>query len=211
MANTQSISTRAILYGFLSRLHTYPLDVGVLNIVAELSLGGSASLRAGLEQMQSAIKGAEDKTDLLKGLQLEATRLFEGPGQPVAPPFGSFYLNGKRLMGPEAAEVRKAYLAAGVWPDADKQLPPDHIAVELGFMSALAQNHSDITWTVSGAFLKNHLITWVPTWRNDVVAAKPHPFYQGLLHLTMAILEMDQEWLAETQPVSVTEELNALE
>lgn len=114
-------------------------------------------------------------------------------------------------MGPEASAVRKAYLDAEMLPEQNKHLPPDHIALELGFMSALAQADTKAARDTAREFLNNHLLTWVPRWRHDVLAAKPHTFYRGLVNLTLASLEADQHWLGEIQHEIAPESSGALE
>lgn len=206
MIHAEFLSERAALYSLLSRLFTYPLEPGVLSLVAGLSVqessaeGGQAVMES-LTMMQKPVLEAEDLSILLEALNREATRLFEGPGQPVAPPYGSFYLNGKRLMGPEAIAVRKAYLDAQMLPDPESRQPPDHLALELGFLAALANTLADETISHLRRFIADHLLSWIPVWKDDVMVAKPHPFFRGLVNFTQASLEDDLAWLDENDPL----------
>ena len=206
MTHAEFLSERSVLYILLSRLFTYPLEPGVLCVIAGLSVQESPAETGqafvdSLRMIQKPVLDAENLNVLVEGLNQEATRLFEGPGQPVAPPYGSYYLNGKRLMGPEAIEVRKAYLAAQMLPDQDGQQPPDHLALELSFLAALANAQTEDTIGDLRGFIANHILSWLPTWREDVMAARPHPFFAGLVTFTLVSLEEDLAWLDEHNPM----------
>lgn len=201
MGSKQSLSDRVVLYRLLSRLLAYPFDADVVTFVAGLSLDESsastgAALKAALIQMQEAVRNSPDLVMLVEQLNWEATRLFEGPGQPAAPPYGSYYVD-RRLMGPEAVCVRNAYLASLLLPEQDGFLPPDHLALELGFMGALARDESLQSLKASREFLSGHLLNWLPTWREDVLKVRPHPFFAGLVNFIQFVLEGDLAWLNE--------------
>ncbi len=101
-------------------------------------------------------------------------------------------------MGSEAVDVRRAYLAAQLLPDQGGLMPPDHIALELGFIAALAGSESPEALASARDFLVQHLLSWIPMWCDDVARAKPHPFYAGLVALTQAALASDLVWLNGT-------------
>jgi TorA maturation chaperone TorD len=200
-----ALDARAALYALLSRLFTYPLDAAVLHQVLALQVEGEEhvppdvpSPGQALGAMKRAIGENADPAALVDELNLEATRLFEGPGKPAAPPFGSYYRNGGQLMGPEAIAVRKAYLAERLMPQ-DSHVPHDHLLLELGFMAALARLAFDKKveepLLASRRFLAEHMLSWLPYWRRNLEAAEPHPFYAGLGDFTLAVLEQDLEWL----------------
>ncbi|HET97915.1 MAG TPA: molecular chaperone TorD, partial [Desulfurivibrio alkaliphilus] len=67
-------------------------------------------------------------------LRDDYTRLFLGPGPLVAVPYGSFYLDGGRTMGPTTLEAQQHYRAVGLKPGGKFKQPPDFIATELEFM-----------------------------------------------------------------------------
>ena len=191
------LHARAPLYDLLARLYTYPLDDAALEAIVALRLeNASTALSDALAVMQARIAAAPDRAAFVGALNVEATRLFEGPGQPAAPPFASFYLNDRQLMGPAALAVRRAYLSRNVRPRDDGRVPPDHLALELGFMAHLAREGA---WVESAEFLGEHVLTWFPRWNAAVVAATAHPFFVGLVNLTHALLQTDAAWLREIQ------------
>ena len=68
-------------------------------------------------------------------LAVAHAKLFVGPFELQAPPYGSLYLESpKRLMGDSTMEVLKMYQRAGLDLSGDFQDAPDHIAAELEFM-----------------------------------------------------------------------------
>lgn len=189
------LHARAPLYDLLARLYTYPLDDAALEAIVALRLeNASTALSDALAVMQARIAAAPDRAAFVGALNVEATRLFEGPGQPAAPPFASFYLNDRQLMGPAALAVRRAYLSRNLRPRDDGRVPPDHLALELGFMALMAREDTAHGLTDSAVFLREHLLTWVPRWSAAVVAASAHPFFVGLANLTCAVLESDAQW-----------------
>lgn len=211
MDSREFLSDRAPLYALLARLFSYPLAADVLTAVTRLALDDEVlepGLSAALTQMKVALSG--DWSATLETLNREATRLFEGPGQPVAPPFGSFYLNGRRLMGPEAIAVRQAYLATQLLPNLDGHLPPDHLSLELGFLAALAQGGPSNALAFR-EFLAEHVLNWLPKWRADVQAAKAHPFFIGLVAFTLGVLTADRNWLIDNDSLFAPELCGAVE
>lgn len=197
---------RALLYAVLSRLASYPVTPDLLKVIGELGLpepeGGAAADE--LRRMQDAVTALGGADDAPEFLNREATRLFEGPGQPLAPPFGSFYLNGGIMMGPEAAAVRGAYLDAGFLPDSSVHLPPDHLSLEFGFLAALAGRATngsspDADAAVSAwlDFVAGHLAPWLAPWQVDLLRAEAHPFYLGLAGFMSEILAADLAWFDE--------------
>ena len=68
-------------------------------------------------------------------LKVEYARLFVGPYELKAPPYGSVYLDGeRRVMGNSTMEAIRLYEEAGLVIDQGFKELPDHIAVELEFM-----------------------------------------------------------------------------
>jgi TorA maturation chaperone TorD len=76
----------------------------------------------------------------LEALWEQYIPLFEA-GDIEASPYASVYFSDKGLiLGKEAEEVRRFYLACGYDMGAENQELPDHIAVELEFLALLARD-----------------------------------------------------------------------
>jgi TorA maturation chaperone TorD len=85
-----------------------------------------------------ACRGMELANNSQEELLQEYAALFLGPFNIPAQPYGSVYLDqGRQLMGDSTMAVKKIYGEAGVQHDIEG--PPDHIAIELEFMSFLEQ------------------------------------------------------------------------
>jgi len=211
------LETRAGLYALLHRLYTYPLTETVLEEITALRLeeegaerAPSSSMLKGLTTVQARWKERGDQDGFLEELNVEYTRLFEGPGMPVAPPYASYYLNKGRLVGEETMRVRAFYLQWEVLPDPEVlggRIPEDHIALEMGFMAylnqvalkALKEGETLLASTAlanQGEFLEKHLLSWVPSFCRQVLQNTREPLFQGLALFTQGYLEKDYNWLS---------------
>lgn len=120
---------------------------------------------------------------------VEYARIFLGPGPAEAPLYESLYRNPSgQVMGEPAIRALAAYREAGLDPAFEPPELPDHIAVELEFMSALcaaevearsAGNHEVTTACIhrEAAFLEAHLSRWVPAFcaRLRATGVAPYP------------------------------------
>ena len=86
----------------------------------------------------SAFAAEMGKVFLISGevdLNVDYARLFVGPNELLAPPYGSVYLDGeRRVMGDSTMEVIKMYEEQGLSIDKEFRNLPDHITAELEFM-----------------------------------------------------------------------------
>ena len=138
-------------------------------------------------------------TQALCALEVEYNRLFVGPGRPQALPYESAYRTPRgMLMGPAAQGVTQRYAEVGLVLAPDRHDLPDHVATELGFMAYLAmqeakaQDRDAQVWiNRERAFLKDHLMAWLPHFCREVQQASRHPFYTALADLTLAFTSID--------------------
>jgi len=190
----QILAERAGLYSLLRALYTYPLTDKLLDDVAGLALPPDSPLCDSLMQMQSGLKNID-------ALNVEMTRLLEGPGRTPSPPFASYYLNNKQLMGPCAMLARQTYLEWRVYPDSKQQLPDDHLAQEMGFMAHLAQlalsSETDRPQALAASyrFLTEQIVPWLPHFSNALMQASDDPFFVGLVKFTQTAIQSDLDWL----------------
>jgi TorA maturation chaperone TorD/NAD-dependent dihydropyrimidine dehydrogenase PreA subunit len=141
------------------------------------------------------------------GLEQEFTRLFLGPGRPVAHPYESIYREG-RTMGDATLDVRARLASAGLTPR--RQTLPDHVGIELAFMAHLTASEA-LAWETADedrargyliqqeSFLRDHLTAWLPQFCNRMLAGRPHVYYANLAHRAEAFVTHDcgqvQTWL----------------
>ncbi len=125
-------------------------------------------------------------------LRVEYAKLFVGPNELLAPPYGSVYLDeGQRVMGDTTMEVGRMYEEAGLSLQEDIKQPPDHISLELEFMYYLihkerqALNEKDFTGAErlrdkQRFFHDKFLATWVPDFSDRIKDNTQNQFYSSL-------------------------------
>lgn len=155
------------------------------NLAALLSCCGCDSAAEAARQMLPALS-EQDKDEL----KVEYSRLFVGPFELLAPPYGSVYLEQKRkLMGDSTMAVKKMYQAAGL--SLNEKEAPDHIAFELEFMHYLC--HAEIEAKAQGQdnkaldsarmqaeFMEKLLAPWIPPFCEDIRQGSENSFYSSV-------------------------------
>ena len=146
----------------------------------------------------------ESEQDLL----VDYARLFVGPYELLAPPYGSVYLERKKeVMGESTVAVQRIYEAVGLRVDKDFHELPDHITVELEFMyylvheelRAYGQADCDGVRNILGQqemFLKSHLGAWVLAFTEKVQQGCETSFYRNLARCTSLFVKGDMQYLA---------------
>lgn len=174
----------------------------VLKTICAIGASYTASLATGLQ-----------KNFALDHIKVDYARLFLGPFTMPAAPYGSVYLDGKRqLMGDSTLDVLGRYRRAGLKIASDFSDPPDHIAVELEFMSYLifkaieSSGNSDTAKMVDffetqKYFLEDHLGAWIFEFVDAVVKNAQTAFYLNLAKATAAFLKSDYNTISAV-PVS---------
>ncbi len=122
-------------------------------------------------------------------LSVDHAELFLGPFNLIAAPYGSVYLEKNRqVMGDTTIGVLKIYQEAGL--SVDEKEPPDHVAIELEFMSYLcireaasraagkaADAEKFLGW--QKAFFQSYL-SWLPSLCETIRTGTKSPFYLSL-------------------------------
>ncbi|MCI5145102.1 MAG: molecular chaperone TorD, partial [Candidatus Electrothrix sp. AR3] len=125
-----------------------------------------------------------------EALCIDYARLFIGPFELLAPPYGSVYLEkNKQVMGASTMDVQQAYQQAGL--TLTLQEPPDHIAFELEFLAYLAAlegkalakgepTEQERLAQMKQDFLDTLLAPWIPIFCQKIKDNATQPFYQHL-------------------------------
>jgi putative dimethyl sulfoxide reductase chaperone len=164
--------------------HLAPMGVEVASLANELT----------------AIAQRSDHQELLK----DYAKLFVGPFQLLAPPFGSVYLDEDgRLMGDSTMDAVRFYQLAGLDMAENFKMPPDHVVAELEFLYCLykaemqrMEDYPDQAETFAGLrreFFRQHLGRWGRDFAAKVAANASTDFYRLLGQLTARILELEKE------------------
>lgn len=215
---THILQERVGLYSLLRALYTYPMTTHLLLAVSGLNLPDTSPLADPLAQMRRRIQevtGGNGREQtflprLVERLNVEMTGLLEGPGAPAAPPYASYYLNNGRLMGPEAVAVRRFYAQWQAIPDLGISIPPDHIALEFGFLAYLAQRAAEAesederqaALAASYEFLTRHVRPWLPRFLQALEGAAKDEFFRALAAFTRVAVSEDIRFLTEGLPVA---------
>ncbi|MBE0501835.1 MAG: molecular chaperone TorD family protein, partial [Desulfuromonadales bacterium] len=142
--------------------------------------------------LEAAFKGVG-----LEVLQLDYSRLFLGPFEILAKPYGSVYLDGDKVVMGDSTVNAIAFYRAGEFDIAeDFREMPDHIAVELEFLYLLtfqiaqtseeADRHELIR--LKKKFLIEHLGQWVAPFAEAIRQGGETDFYRQLAQMTQQIV-----------------------
>lgn len=203
---------RASTYGLLARLFQKEVDgeaLAQLQAMRFPAATGNATVDEGYHQLYEYLKTAWD--DSVTELAIDYVRTFVGHGvngYSAAYPFESVYTSSRRLLMQEArAEVlqvlRDNDLKRGSWNEGE-----DHIALELEFMQRMSLRTADALragdedasvdlLATQRAFVRDHLLNWLPLLVTDMRLFSKTLFYQGLGQLALGYVEEDAAILAE--------------
>lgn len=134
-------------------------------------------------------------------LSIEYAKLFVGPFELGAAPYGSVYLDtGKSVMGDSTMKVTKIYEEAGLTIDKSFKELPDHIAVELEFIYFLvyreleelerSQYEKALFYIEKQRdFSNDFFIQWVPPFCEKIKKGTNNRFYQALAECLLSFIE----------------------
>lgn len=176
---------------FLSACFYEPTPLFTEERLFESMLQAARQLDAGLAAQVQRL-GQAFEADELQTLLVDYTRLFLGPADARARPYGSVWLGGDGLLMQDSTmAVLDLYAEAGFDLDDGFRDVPDHIAVELEFLyvltfrERLAREAGDaaLADVVSGLrrrLLGEHLGRWAGPFTTALRAGADTPFYRAL-------------------------------
>lgn len=147
------------------------------------------------------------KEHSLESLKLDYSRLFLGPFEILAKPYGSVYLDGEKIvMGDSTVKVQAMYREGGFEIAEDFREMPDHVAVELEFLYLITFHIAEASEKakrndlirLKKTFLKEHLGNWVGPFAEVVRKGARTDFYLQVADLTEQIVTEDLRELEET-------------
>jgi TorA maturation chaperone TorD len=194
------LQAKAAQYALLAQAFNYPAEelvqrlaggefTEVLEDALEAVLPGNDSLRHALEELKKeyAHSSVQHSVVLLE-LEKDYTRMFFASKPRLAHLFESVYREGK-LLQESTFDIARLYVDAGLQLKEDFRLPPDHIAVELEFVSFLyfkelealnAGNHENAEYAreLQDRVLRDHLRPFAANLAERVVAHARTTFYR---------------------------------
>ncbi|MEA5024877.1 TorA maturation chaperone TorD [Desulfitobacterium sp. LBE] len=189
--DTGTITQAANSYKLLSLLYGFPSEAmeEVLSLLKETLKEHRPDLIPVVSEMEDYLVGITD----FEVLKIEHAKLFVGPFDLLAPPYGSIYIDGqRRLMGDSTIKVLEAYGDAGLKLSDEFKQPPDHIITELEFVYYLIAKYletKDNQWlTMKDTFMDKYLKSWIADFTNRIEENAQSPFYKGLANLTLELV-----------------------
>jgi putative dimethyl sulfoxide reductase chaperone len=191
----QQATAREDLCRFLSACYYEPAPEFAEERLFDSMLAAAQQLDPELAEQARRLGEAFAAEDL-QTLLVDYTRLFLGPVDPRARPYGSSWLGGEgALMEDSTLAVLDLYREGGFEIDEDFRDLPDHVAVELEFLYVLnfRQNQArGLGDTGARAeceqlqqrFLADHLARWIGPFSAAVRAGAETAFYRELAAMT---------------------------
>ena len=149
-----------------------------------------------VDSMQKAMQHYSDEQ-----LKVAYAKLFVGPFALAAAPYGSVYLDeGRRVMGDSTMEVIKWYQQEGLVRSDDCRDLPDHIAIELEFVSFLiykeinalenSDSHAADEYAAKRqSFTQALLCPWVPGFCEKIKEGTDNAFYAALAECASTVIK----------------------
>ena len=206
------LTSKTTLFNLFARAFNYPdrelvesLQRGdftdsLRNALEQLSLG--VSLKEELMALDKEYTGPEKETaTLLLEMERDYTHMFFSSKPRLVYLFESVYNEGK-LLQDSTFQIARLYYDAGIKLIDDFKLPPDHIAVELEFMSylyfsemeAINKNHHEnvkYAQKLQKEVMEKHLAAFGGTLAQKVAEHARTVFYQSMARIFITLLEED--------------------
>jgi TorA maturation chaperone TorD len=138
-------------------------------------------------------------------VSVEYSRLFLGinPERSLPPPYESVWMGEGMVMGASTARVLEAYSEAGVELAPDIKELPDHIGIELGFLSYLCNQEANARkrddtdarirfLCLQDKFLHDHAERWMPRFCLKLEESDRTGFYSGIATMTEEFLKAER-------------------
>ena len=207
------LKNAANYYRFLSRLFYKELDESLIQDLVrtqktiELSDDLDESERLFALGNNKMVRFLERRTpDTLTQSRCDYARVFLGAGQtqenPVSP-FESVYTSEDQLLMQGARDdVYRVFRSEHLALEDEYNMPEDHIAFELQYLSLVAQEVAQAAESQDAAqaeerfeaylsFFENHVANWMTRFCDEAAQLAKTPFYQGLAQCTKAWVLME--------------------
>jgi len=205
--NLERAAARATLYSLLAQALNYP-DRDLVECLCRgdylretlnaLDAFGNTGLKGSLETLRKEYPPDADRESLLMELEKDYTWMcFASKPHRLVYLFESVYNEGK-LYDESTFSIARLYYEAGLKVEEDFRLPPDHIAVELEFMSFLCFKEvegikagdgriADYAVELQKRTLDEHLRRFALTVAGNLGKHAKTAFYQGMAEVMTAL------------------------
>lgn len=154
------------------------------------------------------LKDKYEDQDFLEKIRREYMRLFVGPEKLIAPPWESVYRSKQGLLFQESTlTIREIYHSQGFLPQGYPHVADDSLALELDFMSRMAERSlqalkeerlDDLSacLSVQESFLRVHLLFWVPKLLEKMADSSYRLLYPQMTRILLDFMKKDRELTA---------------
>lgn len=146
--------------------------------------------------LPDALRGLIEHRGPAQQQAVEYVRLFiHGTSNATIHPYESVFTHG-RLMDPEClSDLRRLHGEAGLHPRPEVHLPPDHLGLELEFLSYLvgqaasAPDGEAAHWKgLAEELLRHHLVPFVRRFAGKLLESRPSPYFASAGHALVEAL-----------------------
>ena len=138
-----------------------------------------------------------DKTQCKNKLSEDYFRLFEVNATPLAPAFESVYLKAEELPERDETNESEFYNTYGWESTVRGKVSDDNLGIELLFLTYLIDRYLNLDDDPCRRemrkeirrFIKDHLLSWIPKWNEDVQEHSRTLCYKGIGNLIYACVE----------------------
>ena len=209
------LANRMYVYSLLYKALAREPDAELLELLTAESAGEAFALLGSGEDTLARVPAffAQVRGELNDAFVSEArsefTRLFIGPIRLVAPPWESMYVGKESMLFQESTlAVRRFYQSYGLQPEGYPRVADDSLALELAFMSKMAERactafgedkREELRSALSGAceFLTEHMLVWIPKFLERMKDSPSDVLYPQLCLILSAFLSADRQVLTE--------------
>ncbi len=191
---------RRDLYSFLSSLFYGRVTKDFVNdlVNGEIRLPEDEEINEGLRIMRRFVEERGEIERALIDIEDEFVRLLLGISEKI--PVSKSELFGEGGYGKISLEVEEKMRKLG-YVQINKSLPPDHIAMELDFMSVLIESSLDEDRDIKDClkeqleFLQDEMLSWIPEVLDRI--EEKGEFFKGVAKLTRGFLRLDKKIISE--------------
>lgn len=153
-------------------------------------------------------ESCKDKTLCKSILQEDFNRLFSAPGQPLAPPFKSNYIDTSLAEAPGTDKVTDFYNAYGWIKRTRYNIPDDNLGIELLFLTLLNDKYISLDDEACSSemrneirrFINQHILSWIPDWNDRMQEYAGTLCYKGIATLIYACCEDIYDLMGNPKP-----------
>ncbi|WP_028116485.1 TorD/DmsD family molecular chaperone [Ferrimonas senticii] len=188
MTSPATFANAAAICGVLHNLYFHKPTPAFLANFRDSELLASWPLLASEAEHQQALALISQSLAELTDEQIERDyyRLFVGPGEMLAYPWGSVYTDKENLLFGVTSIAFSQFLKR--WQielQLDSHQPLDHAGLMLGVLSQLLQGQH---LQAVDELLSQHLMPWAPRWLACIEQGADSGFYRGMAQLTAQVL-----------------------